>query len=65
MRPQKQNPGVQARASRDLLCVGWSQNFNTASQRQAQLLATRFRLSRWMAQDMARLCFGEEGSAND
>ncbi len=52
-----QNPGVQARASRDLL-GSWSQTPTTASDRQAQILAARFCLSPWMARDIAELCFG-------
>jgi len=52
-----QNPGVQARASRDLL-GSWSHSPSTASDRQAQLLAARFCLSPWMARDLAELCFG-------
>lgn len=54
-----QNPGVQAGASRDLLCVGWSQVSLTASESQAQMLASRFCLNPWLAQDYALLCFGE------
>lgn len=64
MRSKMQNPGCQPRASRDLLCVGWSQSLDTVSEKQAQMLACRFCLSPWMARDMAQLCFGE-GRCND
>ena len=56
---EMQNPGVQAGASRDLLCLGWSRSSLTASERQAQLLCCCFRISPPLARDMARLCFGE------
>ena len=62
--PEMQNPGLAPRASRDLLCGGWSQTSITASDWRAQMLAARFCLSPWMARDMARLCFGE-GRCND
>lgn len=58
MSAQMQNPGVQARASRDLLCGGWSHPLTTASDWQAQMLASRYCLSPWMARDLAELCFG-------
>ncbi len=51
------HPGL----SGDLLCLGWSHRSLTASDWQAQTLASRFCLSPWMARDMARLCFGERG----
>lgn len=54
-----QNPGLAPRASRDLLCLGWSQECLIASESQAQTLASRFTLSPWLAQDLARLCYGE------
>jgi len=57
MIPEMQNPGVQARVSRNQL-GGWLHSSSTASDRQAQLLAARFCLSPWMARDMAELCFG-------
>jgi len=41
MHPQKQNPGVQAGASRDC-CGGRSHHSSTATDWQAQMLATRF-----------------------
>ena len=56
---EMQNPGVQAGASRDLLCLGWSHSSFTASERQAQLLYRCFCISPPLARDMARLCFGE------
>lgn len=62
MEHKKQNPGVQARASRNQL-VRWLPNPLTPSERQAQLLASRFCLSQSLARDMARLCYGE--TAND
>jgi hypothetical protein len=53
-----QNPGRQPRASRD--CFGGpSLPFYIASGWQAQILASRFCLSPWMARETARLCFGE------
>lgn len=58
MAAHMQNPGVQAGASRDLLCLGWSQTPITALDLRAQLLASRFGLSPWLAQDYAQLCFG-------
>ena len=63
MAPDMQNPGWQAGASRNQL-GGWLHPFPIASDCRAQLLATRFRLSPWLAMDMARLCFGE-GCNND
>ena len=63
MEAHMQNPGWQAGASRD--CFGGpSHLFLTASDRRAQIFASRFCLSPWMARDMARLCFGE-GRRND
>ena len=53
-----QNPGWRAGASRDQL-GGWSHSFPTVLDRQAQMLATRFCLSPWIARDVAGLCFGE------
>lgn len=58
MAAHMQNPGRQAGASRNQL-GGWLLPSLTASDRQAQTLASRFCLSPWMARDMARLCFGE------
>ena len=57
--PEMQNPGLAPRASRDLLRGGWSHHPFIATASQAQVLACRFCLSPWMAQDMARLCYGE------
>lgn len=60
MTNKKQSRGAgTAPASRDLLCVGWSHRVSTASDSQAQMLASRFCLSPSMARDLARLCFGE------
>ena len=56
---EMQNPGLAPRASRDLLCLGWSHRPSTASDSQAQMLTSRFCLSPSMARDLARLCFGE------
>ena len=59
MAAQMPNPGaVNAGASRNQL-GGWLHSFSTAPERRAQMLASRFCLSPWMAQDMAWLCFGE------
>lgn len=63
MSPKMQNPGLQPRVSRD--CFGGpSPHFPTASDWQAQTLASRFCLSPWIARDVAWLCFGE-GSCSD
>ncbi len=59
MATQMQNPGWRAGASREVLCGRCSLRSSTASERQAQMLACRFRLSPSMARDLARLCFGE------
>ena len=59
MSADMQNPGGQAGASRNQH-GGWLHSSHTASERQAQMLASRFCLSPWMAQDLARLCFGED-----
>ncbi len=58
MAAHMQNPGGQAGASRD--CFGGPlPRFLTASDWRAQMFASRFCLSPWMAREMARLCFGE------
>lgn len=62
MAAHMQNPGWQAGVSRNQL-GGWLLPSLTATERQAQLLASRFMLSPPLARDMARLWFGE--SAND
>ena len=62
-RAQMQNPGLAPRASRHQF-GGWLLQSPTASESQEQILACRFRLSPWMARDVARLCFGE-GRRND
>lgn len=55
-------PPVGGGASRD--CFGGpSLPFSIASDRQAQIPSCRFRLSSWLAHDLARLCFG--GSCHD
>lgn len=58
MAAETQNGGLQPAASRhqhvDLL-----QFPSTASERQVQFLICRFGLSPWIAQEMARLCYGE------
>jgi hypothetical protein len=53
-----QNPGVQAGASRNQL-GGWLHSPSTASDWQEQILAFRFGLNLWLAQNVAALCFGE------
>lgn len=50
-------PPVGGGASRDC-CGGRSHSLSTASDMQAQIFASRFRLSRWMARDLAEHCFG-------
>ncbi len=58
MASQMQNPGLAPRASRNQL-GGWLLPSSTTPDWQAQMLVVRFRLSPWMARDMAWLCFGE------
>ncbi len=53
------NAGGQPGVSRNQL-GGWLHSPSTASDWRAQMLAARFRLSPWLALDMARLCFGED-----
>ena len=53
-----QNPGVQAGASRRRVCNGL-RSPSTASERQAQMLASRFYLTPSTARALAWLCFGE------
>lgn len=63
MQQEKQNRGVgTAPASRNQL-GGWLHKSLTASDRQTQLLTCRYCLSRSLAREMAKLCFGE--AAND
>ena len=52
------NAGGQPGVSRNQL-RGWLHPSVTASDWRAQMLASRFCLSPWMARDMAWLCFGE------
>lgn len=52
-------PAGKAGASRDC-CGGPSHSLPTPAALQAQTLAGRFRLSSWMAQDLATLCFGSD-----
>lgn len=50
-------PPLQGGASRD--CCGWpSHSLSSLSDIRAQILAERFRLSPWMAHDLAEHCFG-------
>lgn len=63
MAAHMQNAGVQPGVSRNQL-GGWLHSSLTASDTRAQMLASRFRLSPWLARDVARLCFGE-GRRND
>ena len=58
MAAHMRNAGVQPGVSRNQL-GGWLQPSLTASDCRAQMLTARFRLSPWLAMDMARLCFGE------
>lgn len=58
MTAQMQNPGCQPRASRDHFAQR-SQSSLTASELQAQFLASRFSLPPSMAREVSRLCFGE------
>ena len=61
--PDMQNGGLHPAVPRNQL-GGWLHSPSTASDCRAQMLTTRFRLSPWLAMDMARLCFGE-GRGND
>ena len=58
-----QNAGVEPGVLRNQL-GGWLHISPTATDWQAQILTSRFRLSPWMARDLARLCFGE-GRSDD
>jgi hypothetical protein len=58
MSAQMRNAGVQPGVSRNQL-GGWLPYPSTASDWQAQTLASRFCLSPWMARDLAALCYGE------
>ena len=60
---EMQNPGLAPRASRNQL-GRWLHVSLNATDCQAQIVASRFSLSPWMARDLARLCFGE-GRSND
>ncbi len=61
MSPEMQNAGDElAGASRNQL-GRWLHVFPTASERRAQMLAERFSLSPWLAQDVANLCSAEGG----
>ena len=62
MAANMRNAGVQPGVSRNQL-VGWLLPSLTATEWQAQLLASRFVLSPPLARDVARLWFGE--GAND
>ena len=59
MAAHMRNAGVQPGVSRNQL-VGWLHTPFTVSDCRAQMLAARFRLSQWLAMDMARFCFGED-----
>jgi len=58
MTQHDENPGLQAGASGELLWTGWSRSSITAIERQSQSLSRRFRLSPWLASQVAVLCFG-------
>jgi len=54
-----QNPGGQAGVSRDRCHGGrWEPTITTQDFR-AQMLASRYSLSPWIAREVSRLCFGE------
>lgn len=55
-------PPIIGGASRDC-CGGPSHVFSIAVERQAQIFGCRFRLSPWLAHDLAMLCF--RGQAHD
>ena len=59
MASDMQNPGLAPRDSRNQL-VGWLHPFPTPTQRQAQMLGCRFRLTPSMARVIARHCYGEQ-----
>jgi hypothetical protein len=58
MMPETRNAGGQPGVSCNQL-GGWLHFPSTALDRQAQMLAARFRLSPWMARDLALLSYGE------
>lgn len=58
MMPETRNAGGQPGVSCNQL-GGWLHSPSTALDRQAQMLAARFRLSPWMARDLALLSYGE------
>lgn len=58
MTAQMQNPGLAPRVLSNQL-GGWLHLSFTALDWREQILASRFRLSPWMARDVASLCFGE------
>lgn len=63
--PDMQNPGGQAGASRDQF-LDWSPRSSNPSSLPAQMLAKRFRMTPWLARDLAALIYGAErrGLAN-
>jgi len=60
MIPDMQNPAVEGGASRNH-SVGRLHSSPTASDWRAQMLASRFCLSPWMARQVCSLHFGESG----
>lgn len=58
MSHQKQNPGLQPRASRNQL-GGWLHRLNTQTDWRKQFLVSRFYLSPEMAREVSALFYGE------
>lgn len=56
---EMRNPGAKDAGASSNQLSGWLHSTPTASDWQAQILATRHCLSPWMARDVAWLCFGE------
>ena len=59
MATHTKNPGLAPRASLRNQLRRWLHKPSTSNERRAQMIATRFNLSPWLARDVAQLCFGE------
>ena len=59
---EMENPGASNAGASHNQLGGWLHCSLTPSDRQAQIVASRFCLSPWMAKDVAWLCFGEGGN---
>ena len=61
MRQKTKNPGWQAGVSLELSSRVWSTSLGTAADWRVQLIARRYRITPVVAQEVARLCFGDAG----